>query len=203
MFDKGFRFLRKVCGTATLWRTCMFGAIVVSSGLDSANASEWGNMPAPKAWFLQSGSANHTRTVTSGLLWGLPYQSDFLGGTVSSQLEVSIAVWSYRNGVDSSRNELAQLSLIPGIRYRFDEGKSPWFVDGGLGATLMSRKYETNQRKFSTTFNFGTHLAIGRTFGDRRQHEISVRAEHFSNAGIKKPNPGENFIALRYAFVFD
>lgn len=203
MPDKTFSFQRAVFDTSTLWRAWMLGAIVASSVLDPAAASESGTFPMPRAWFLQSGSANHTRTLSSGLLWDLPYQRDVLGGTVSSHLEVSIAVWSYRNGEASSRNELAQIALIPVIRYRFDEGKSPWFLDGGIGATLMSRKYETNQKQFSTTFNFGTHLAIGRSFGDRRQHEVSVRAEHFSNAGIKKPNPGENFIAVRYTFVFD
>jgi lipid A 3-O-deacylase len=26
--------------------------------------------------------------------------------------------------------------------------------------------------------------------------------QHFSNAGIKKPNPGETFLRLRYAYRF-
>jgi hypothetical protein len=31
-----------------------------------------------------------------------------------------------------------------------------------------------------------------------RQRELVLRVEHFSNAGIKHPNPGENYVQLRY-----
>ncbi|RYG65377.1 acyloxyacyl hydrolase, partial [bacterium] len=30
--------------------------------------------------------------------------------------------------------------------------------------------------------------------------EIALRIEHFSNASIQKPNPGQNFVQLRYAW---
>jgi hypothetical protein len=36
----------------------------------------------------------------------------------------------------------------------------------------------------------------------QRAHELSLRIQHSSNAGIKEPNPGENFLLLRYAHVF-
>ena len=72
----------------------------------------------------------------------------------------------------------------------------------GVGLTATSSVYQTRQKHFSTSFNFGTHLAIGRSFGERREHEVSLRIEHFSNAGIKHPNPGENFVQLRYARRF-
>jgi hypothetical protein len=42
-------------------------------------------------------------------------------------------------------------------------------------------------------------MAVGRMFGAERQHELVLRLEHFSNAGIDHPNPGENFVQLRYA----
>jgi len=45
-------------------------------------------------------------------------------------------------------------------------------------------------------------VGIGRRFGDRGRHEISMRVEHFSNGSIKKPNPGENFLQLRYTRYF-
>ena len=34
------------------------------------------------------------------------------------------------------------------------------------------------------------------------RHELALRLQHFSNAGIKHPNPGENFVQLRYAQGF-
>lgn len=52
---------------------------------------------------------------------------------------------------------------------------------------------------FSTTFNFGEHLAVGRQLGATRHHEVALRVQHFSNAGIRQPNPGENLVQVRYA----
>ena len=43
----------------------------------------------------------------------------------------------------------------------------------------------------------------GRNFGARQEHELVLRVEHFSNAGIKHPNPGENFAQLRYTYRFE
>ena len=39
-------------------------------------------------------------------------------------------------------------------------------------------------------------------FGEQKLNEISLRFEHHSNAAIKQPNPGENFLQLRYARRF-
>ena len=49
-------------------------------------------------------------------------------------------------------------------------------------------------------FNFGDHLAVGRSFGVQREHELALRVQHFSNGGIKEPNPGETFLQLRYVY---
>jgi lipid A 3-O-deacylase len=88
------------------------------------------------------------------------------------------------------------------LRYRFGDGGSPWFAEGGVGATLMDRIYRTPDRSFSTAFQFTEVLGIGRSFGEKGAHEVSLRVQHFSNAGIKKPNPGETFLRLRYAYRF-
>ena len=40
----------------------------------------------------------------------------------------------------------------------------------------------------------------GWTLGDRKDQEIALRVQHFSNAGIKHPNPGEYFVQLRYSW---
>lgn len=59
--------------------------------------------------------------------------------------------------------------------------------------------FSTGQKRFSSKFNFDDHVAIGRDFG---HVEVSLRGEHFSNAGISRPNPGEDFGQLRIAYRF-
>lgn len=157
---------------------------------------------APTGNFVQFGTVHATHTATYGLTWELPWRRDFAGGQVSSYLDASIALWDYDAKDHAGNSRLAQAALVPSLRYRPDDGRSPWFVDAGVGATLMSKVYATQDKQFSTAFNFATHLAVGRSFGERSQHELSVRVEHFSNAGIKHPNPGENFLQIRYAYRF-
>ena len=74
--------------------------------------------------------------------------------------------------------------------------------EAGLGATAMNHHYRTPDRQFSTTFQFTEVLGLGRSFGARGEHELSLRLQHFSNASIKEPNPGANFARLRYLYRF-
>ncbi len=85
---------------------------------------------------------------------------------------------------------------------RLFPGGSRWFVEGGIGANLLLPIYQSESKRFSTSFNFGDHLAIGRIFGKDGGHEIALRFQHFSNAGIREPNPGENFLQIRYSRRF-
>ena len=66
------------------------------------------------------------------------------------------------------------------------------------GVNVLAPLYRSRDKRFSTAFNFGDHVGIGVQLGDDHGQELSLRLQHFSNAGIKDPNPGENFVQLRY-----
>ncbi len=67
----------------------------------------------------------------------------------------------------------------------------------------MTRLYSVARRAaIRHHLQLGDHLAAGWQFGPRRDHELTLRIQHFSNAGIRHPNPGENFVQLRYARRF-
>lgn len=157
----------------------------------------------PSAVFVQAGAARQTREVTAGLVWDWTRQWNLGSGQVTGYWEASLSLWSYP-GADERRTAwLGQASLIPVFRFRPTAGTSPWFFEGGVGVTLMTTIYETDRKQFSTSFNFADHLGFGRNFGSRREHEIALRLEHFSNGGIRHPNPGESFAQIRYLFRFD
>ncbi|BDI07385.1 acyloxyacyl hydrolase [Sphaerotilus microaerophilus] len=99
---------------------------------------------------------------------------------------------------------MAQIGLTP-VRRWWPGGSNPatgTHLEGGIGLNLIMPVCRSADRRFSTWFNFGDHLAWGCTFGAGRQHDVSLRFEHFSNASIRKPNPGENFVQLRHAWRF-
>ncbi len=92
--------------------------------------------------------------------------------------------------------------VTPTLRLRLQEGRSNWFVEGGIGVSYSDVPYRTNSKKFSTRFNFADHVGVGYSFGPQRNQEVVLRVQHFSNGGIENPNPGENFLQLRYVHTF-
>ncbi len=166
----------------------------------ACGAGEASFITAPDAAFAQLGAADRTLGATVGLnwFWAQPLK---LGPVVfSGYWEASLSQWSYPTAQERRTAALIQLGLIPVFRWRPDQGTSPWFAEAGIGATLTTVAYQTDRKRFSTRFNFGDHLAVGRSFGATRSHELSLRVEHFSNAGLRQPNPGENFLQLRYLY---
>ena len=189
---------------AAPWRRRLQLIVLLGSGLCLSQVGDAAAQEPtrPSFGFVQAGSAEGTRTLTAGLGWDLPYRWRLGRGELSSYLQASYAYWQIQSADRAGLSHLSQLALIPVLRYRPADGASPWFFETGLGLTATSSLYRTRQKSFSTSFNFSTHLAIGRSFGEQRQHEMALRVEHFSNAGIKQPNPGENFIQVRYARRF-
>jgi hypothetical protein len=172
------------------------GCVVCTGG---ANAQE---LMRPGSVFVQLGNAHSTNSVTGGLTWGWDRKWDLGSGQLTGFYEGFLSVWSYPDGPVEHHTQLAQIGLTPVFRWTPSHGESPWFFEGGIGLTLTSKLYEPTGKRFSTAFNFGDQIAVGRRFGAGRQQEISLRLQHFSNGAIKHPNPGENFYQVRYAYLF-
>jgi hypothetical protein len=168
---------------------------------DATPQRSWTSVLKPRAFFAQLGVADEVTAGTAGAIWNPKW--DFLHEPWSVYLEGSVSRWQSRGGHPTEHGVLTQLALIPVFRYRMDQGRSPWFAEGGVGATVTSSVYRSGDTHFSTSFNFGDHLGVGYSFGAARTHEIALRAEHFSNGGIKHPNPGKNFVELRYVHHFE
>ena len=154
------------------------------------------------AIYLQYGTAEHnTDSWTGGVM--LPWNWSYaLGsGRMTGYWDLSVSRWSadYQGGNRSTW----VLGAQPTLRWRPSQGQSPWFLQAGLGVSYaINHRFITDHKEFSTRYNFASHIGIGYLFGEQLKNEISLRLEHQSNAGIKRPNPGENFLQLRYARHF-
>jgi lipid A 3-O-deacylase len=183
---------------AILAASCGIGGCIVC--VDGASAQ---GLMSPSAFFVQGGNANRTNSFTGGLTWNWDRKWDLGPGQLSGFYEGFLSVWTYPDGTAPGNTQLAQIGLTPVFRWTPSHGDSPWFVEAGIGLTLTSKLYQPEDKRFSTAFNFGDQLAVGRSFGQTRQHEVSLRFQHFSNGAIKHPNPGENFTELRYTYRFE
>jgi len=153
---------------------------------------------APTSAFVQAGIGDQRTTAyTAGLTWNMPWHYDFTFGRLSAYAEAAIGRW-HTDGRNEATAWPTQISATPTLRL-YPERASRWFAEAGVGANYIVPIFNSGEKRFSTEFNFGDHVAIGRDFG---HSEISIRMEHFSNAGIEHPNPGENFGQVRYAYRF-
>jgi lipid A 3-O-deacylase len=166
--------------------------------LVSTATPAWPGDPAP-AVFVQAGMAEHSRSITIGGVWSLPWQYERPCCLFTSSIEATVGRWN--TSADSDEGVM-QFGLTPAVRVERSSPDSRWFLEAGIGANIITPIYRYRNKRFSTAFNFGDHLAIGRSFGMRRDHELTVRIQHFSNGGIKSPNPGENFVQIRYQKLF-
>jgi hypothetical protein len=159
---------------------------------------------APSTVILQAGAAEDTESYSVGATWDVPWQREFAGGVLSAYFEGSVGRWlGEDDGNGRSSAWVTQLGVTPVFRFYPDALRRTWFLEAGIGVNVVTPIYRSEDKSFSTAFNFGDHLAVGWRFGHAGSQEVALRVQHFSNAGIKHPNPGENFLQLRYSRRFN
>lgn len=170
-------------------------AAAAAAGAGAAHA-DW----RPAGGFVQAGIAEHdTATVAVGVFWPWSWRRAAWGGEFSGSTEAFVSHWRSLD-VGGRRSHSTVAAVVPLLRYRPDAGRSPWFVEGGIGLSLGDQRYRTPFKEFSTRWNFYDVLAVGRDLGQGR--ELSLRVAHLSNGSARQPNPGENLLIVRYAARF-
>jgi len=180
-----------------IWAAAL-AASLVSFGAAARDAdTPWWH---PDGLQLKAGGGEHVQSAGAGLVWDLGWRKNYEPGALTGYVEAEIGQWRTSGRADD--RSVTQLGVTPMLRFYPKAVGSGWFVEAGIGANTIAPLYRNDDKRFSTAFNFGDRVGIGRRFGDRQLHEISMRVEHFSNGSIKKPNPGENFLQLRYTRYF-
>jgi hypothetical protein len=154
----------------------------------------------PDGFFVQGGAWTRVHSATAGLTWDWGWQRQYRFGTLTGYTELALGRWQ-THGTTSNRG-FTQLGVTPVFRLYPGGVAAGWFAEMAIGANFISPVYHNSTRHFSTSFNFGDQLAVGRRFGAQASHELALRFQHFSNGGIKHPNPGENFVQVRYVHRF-
>ena len=156
----------------------------------------------PAGYFVQGGlGARGIWEGGVGLAWPWAWKTSLLGTEVGGVTEAYIAHWDSKT-LAGGRKGFTQIGLVPVFRFRLEQGRSPWFAEAGIGVSTMDQHFMTTDKQFTTAFNFVDVIGVGRSFGASRGQEIGLRLQHVSNAGIKVPNPGQNFLQLRYGAAF-
>ncbi len=123
------------------------------------------------------------------------------GRHVSGYWDLSLARWrgTAYNDFPGAHQFITDIGLTPVLRYAADD-RLGWYAEGGIGAHLFSHVYNNDGKRLSTAFQFGDHLGTGYVFANG--WDLGVKFQHFSNAGIKEPNNGVNYVMLKLARPF-
>jgi hypothetical protein len=105
---------------------------------------------------------------------------------VSGYWDFSAAVW------DNSDATTADLGITPVFRFE----RERLYAEAAIGAHLVQRRI-SQHRIFSTAFQFGDHIGIGMR---GREYDLGIAIQHLSNASIRRPNPGINFVLVRLQY---
>jgi len=108
--------------------------------------------------------------------------------------EFGASYWWADSG--KSPGNIWQASAIPMFRWWTGER---FFIEAGIGATVFSRTTFAD-KTISTAFQFGDHVGVG--FLLNKNNRIGLRYSHFSNASIKRPNPGLDVVQATYMYQF-
>lgn len=174
-------------------------AVAACSAL-TATAQE---LDARPSWYLQAAQgeeSSHALVVGTTMPWK-NWSWQLGSGTVRGHWDAWIGGWSNKD-LNRERFTTPALGIGPSLRWRGAQGAAPWFVEAGTAIMVTGKRLTNSDERMGTRFNFATHLGVGVNFGAQRAHEVSLRLQHASNAGIKEPNPGLNWVQIRYAHAF-
>ncbi|WP_342118261.1 acyloxyacyl hydrolase [Pseudoduganella sp. OTU4001] len=154
--------------------------------------------------YVEYGSASKVRMVRLGATQDFKPEWSWFnsnGTHLAGYWDASIGLWEARqwHNVPGSKRNLIDIGLTPVFRFE-NTNKKGFYVEGGIGAHLLSRTYNSNDDGLSTAFQFGDHLGVGYVFANK--WEVALKAQHFSNGGIKKPNSGVDYLVIKASYRY-
>lgn len=122
------------------------------------------------------------------------------GYHLSGYWETNLALWrlnAYQN-VPGRKKNIAVVGFTPVFRYQSDS-KLGLYGEIGVGVNLFSTLYKNEDKELATAFQFGDHIGVGYTTA---KWDFGLKFQHYSNASIKSPNAGANWIIAKAAYRF-
>ena len=150
---------------------------------------------------LEIGNGDRVDRIEGSLQWDWNRQLfSFSDWHLGGYWDASLGQW-HRGSVASGQNkDITDVGFTPVFRIQPNALKGP-YAEAGIGLHLLSHS-SIGDKNLSTSFQFGDHLGVGYRFGAKGAFDLGYRFQHFSNGGIKRPNPGINFNQVRLQYHF-
>ncbi len=143
-------------------------------------------------WGDYKGDHNWTLAYQAAPFW----QHAFIGSHVDVSLEYSLGRVTTRATADNQ--SLWHVGVTPIARWWFT---SQTGLELGIGANVFSGTW-LGSKRISTAYQFGDSIGLFHHFA-ATPWTLGVRLTHYSNADIKRPNPGQDYVQLRASYDFN
>ncbi len=171
-----------------LSRHALLACLLAAIGLaQPARASEFSAL-----WGAYLGYHNATLAYQADPFW----VHDFAHSRLDLSLEGSVGQATGPSG--SGHPSLWHVGLTPIARWWLTPQSG---IEFGIGANLFSGTY-IGDKRISTAYQFGDSIGVFHRFVGT-PWTLGLRLTHYSNADIKFPNPGQDYLQLRVAYNFD
>lgn len=123
--------------------------------------------------------------------------SEYFSG-LSLNFETSVNFWEY--GKENTHDSNFVLAVSPVLKKTFCNcliGRL--YGEFGIGVSFIDDTRFAG-KNVSTHYQFEDRIGIGYEFGKDLRYKIALRYFHYSNGGLKKPNPGLDFISLSFMY---
>lgn len=157
---------------------------------------------AVDSFTVEGGAGEDVQIVRAGVQWDWEkrwFRSN--GKHIGGYWDLSVARWRgthYKND-DGRHQYITSIGITPVFRWQRDDKKG-FYVEGGVGINQLSEHYNNNEKQLSSKFQFGDHIGVGYVFDNKI--DFGVKYLHYSNAGIKEPNDGADFVLARMRYFF-
>ncbi len=145
---------------------------------------------------LRMGLGEHYKRATASYETKTLWNYDFGGnwGRIDLTGDLGVSYW----WADGSRSpsSMWQVSATPFFRWWLGDS---FFFEAGVGPSAFS-KTRFADKNISTAFQFADQVGLGYQISP--SNRVSLRYSHFSNASIKRPNPGLDVTELTYTYSF-
>jgi lipid A 3-O-deacylase len=132
--------------------------------------------------FVEAGYGDDS---TSLLRAGITYR--WREQRVAGYWEIGAGIW------DNVEETTVDIGATPVFRLQ----RSQFYVEAGIGVHLIHAHVSTEG---NIALQFGSHAGVGVNSG---KYDFGLRLQHLSNGGLSSPNPGNNFMLVRFRYDLD
>src|SRR4051812_12147950 len=114
-------------------------AMLLTAWVGHAAAIDW----RPDGIAVQGSVGTHdTHMAGVAVVWDWEWETLRRKAEISGQTELFVNHWR-ADAVSGGRDSYTHIGMLPTLRINLGQGRSPWFLEVGIGASWMDQRFET------------------------------------------------------------